>query len=300
MTDVTVIGLGQMGAAIARLLLRAGRSVTVWNRSAERAAPLEAEGAARAGDPAAAIAASPLVLICLADQAAVRGVLSAEGPAAALKGRTVVDLGTTGPEEARAAARFLEDRGARYLDAAIQAAPAQMGAPDTPILVAGPKATFEAAEAELRILGGALIWLGEAADGAAYMDLATLSYVYGAFAGFLQGARIAETMGLPVDAFGRIVQTISPSFGGFFAHEGAVIASGDFAVSESPMRISLPAVRRIADVSEDLGLDAELPRLIGGWLAEAERAGLADEELAALIKVLRARSAGPQLRAAGT
>jgi 3-hydroxyisobutyrate dehydrogenase-like beta-hydroxyacid dehydrogenase len=290
MTDVTVIGLGQMGAEIARLLLRAGRAVTVWNRSPDKASALEAEGALRVADPAAAIAASPLVLICLSDQAAVRGVLASPGAESASKGRTIVDLGTAGPEEARATAALLQGHGTGYLDGAIQAAPAQMGAPDTPILISGPRAVFDAVQPELRILGGALIWLGEAVDGAAYMDLATLSYVYGAYAGFLQGARIAETMDLDVAAYGRIVQTISPSFGAFFAHEGQVIASGDFAVSESPMRISLPAVRRITQTSESLGVDAELPRLIGGWLAEAETAGLADEELAALIKVLRSRS----------
>lgn len=55
------------------------------------------------------------------------------------------------------------------------------------------------------------------------------------------------------------------------------------------MRISIPAVDRIVRTSERLGLDVQLPRVINGWLAEAATSGLENEELAALIKVLRRR-----------
>jgi 3-hydroxyisobutyrate dehydrogenase-like beta-hydroxyacid dehydrogenase len=57
MLEVTVIGLGLMGTALARGLLRSGARVTVWNRSIAKAAPLVAEGAALA--PSAAAAARP-------------------------------------------------------------------------------------------------------------------------------------------------------------------------------------------------------------------------------------------------
>ena len=65
MTDISLIGLGNMGAALARTLLASGRSVTVWNRTEAKADPLVAAGAARADTPFAAIAASPVVLACV-------------------------------------------------------------------------------------------------------------------------------------------------------------------------------------------------------------------------------------------
>ena len=131
------------------------------------------------------------------------------------------------------------------------------------------------------------------------MDLATLSYVYGAFAGFLHGARVAEATGIDVATFGSLINAISPSFGAFFQHEGGVIASGDFRITESPLRISVPAVRRILMSSERLGLNTELPALVDGWLERAEAAGLADEELASLIKILRGGAAqGTELKRA--
>jgi 3-hydroxyisobutyrate dehydrogenase-like beta-hydroxyacid dehydrogenase len=287
MSDVSLIGLGQMGVVLAKLLAGAGRSVTAWNRSTEKTQALAASGVRAASGPAEAVAASPITLMILYDDAATNAVLSAEGLEAALAGRLIVNLGTTGPEAARAFGRRVVAAGGRYVDGAIQAAPSQMGKPDTPILVSGAADDIDAAESTLRVLGGNVVRVGERVDAAAFMDLATLSYVYGAYAGFLHGARMAETVGIDVAAYGALVEAISPSFGAFFAHEGRVIQSGDFTVSESPLRISISAVERILNSSRDLGLDDAVPGLVNTWLRKAEREGLADEELAALIKVLR-------------
>lgn len=291
MTDVTIIGLGQMGARVAELMQAAGRTVTVWNRSAAKATPLVAEGAVFAPSSAAAIAASPLTLMILADDDAVAAVLHADGVADALAGRILVNLGTNAPEAVREFAFEVAQAGGRYIDGAIQAAPSQMGQADTPLILSGERAAYDAALPLLRILAEQPTWLGEAVDAVAYMDLAALSYVYGAYAGFLHGARIAEAAGIDPAAFGRLVHAISPSFGAFFEHQGGVIAAGDFTVSESPMRISINAVERIAGVSDALAINRELPDLVNGWLGRAAARGFADEELAALIKVVRGEAA---------
>jgi 3-hydroxyisobutyrate dehydrogenase-like beta-hydroxyacid dehydrogenase len=287
MTDVTLIGLGQMGVALADLMLKAGKSVSLWNRSPDKAAALVARGAVLAETPAAAIAASPVTVICVYDYDAARDILGRKGVDEALRGRLVVNLGTGSPEDARGAENAIARQGGRYLDGAIQAAPSQMGEAGTPILISGPAPVFAEAEPLLKILAGNLVYLGDRIDAAAFMDLATLSYIYGAYAGFLHGARIAETMGINVEAFGGIVSDISPSFGAFFKHQGAVIQSGNFAVSESPMRISIAAVDRILRTSERLRLNTEMPALLNRWLQKANLANLADEELAAVIKILR-------------
>lgn len=290
MSDVTIIGLGQMGVRLAELLLAAGKSVTLWNRTEARAAPLIAAGAKLASTPAAAIAASPTSILILSDDHAVDAVLTSAGVVPALTGRIVVNLGTNSPAAARDYAGRIAEAGGDYLDGAIQAAPSQMGEADTPVLLSGSSAAYSAAEPLLRILAGNLVFLGEAADAVAYMDLATLSYVYGAYAGFLHGARIAEVTGINPATYGKLVRAISPSFGAFFEHQGGVLESGDFTISESPMRISMAAVDRIASASGDLGINRELPDLFNGWLRKAADAGLADSELAALIKVLRGAS----------
>ncbi|MCC5812679.1 MAG: NAD(P)-binding domain-containing protein [Ectothiorhodospiraceae bacterium] len=67
MSDITIIGLGAMGSALASAYLAKGMEVTVWNRSAERAAPLVAKGARLAENAAGAIDASTLILVSVLD-----------------------------------------------------------------------------------------------------------------------------------------------------------------------------------------------------------------------------------------
>lgn len=297
MSDVAMIGLGPMGVALARLLLKAGLSVTVWNRTPDKAKSLVEQGATLAPAPAAALAAGPVTILCVLDYDAVDAILTSEDTSAAVRDRLIVNLGTGSPDDARRVEAFVRRSGGRYLDGAIQAAPSQMGGDDTPILVSGAAADFDEAQPILKVLAGNIVYLGEEIGAAASMDLSTLSYVYGAFAGFLHGARIAEVAGMDVATYGSLVNAISPSFGAFFQHEGEVIASGDFRVTESPLRISIPAVRRILSTSESLGLNTEVPALMDGWLRLAATEGLADQEVAAVIKVLRDRA--PQALQAG-
>lgn len=280
---VTIIGLGAMGSTLARLYLARGARVTVWNRSPAAATAVVERGAVLAPSVAAAFAASPLTLICVSNDAAVTEILAA--PGIDLAGRTLVQLTTIDPGTARAGEAWAHARGGAYLAGAIQAAPSQMGQPDTPILIAGAPAAWEAQREPLAVLGGGWVYLGADAGAAATMDLATLSWVYGGFLGFVHGAMIAQAEGLDVATYGQILRAIAPSFGAFFAHEGAVIQAGDFAVSESPLRISLDATRRLLDTATARGLSTELPGFLAAIFASASHLG--DEEVAALIKVMR-------------
>jgi 3-hydroxyisobutyrate dehydrogenase-like beta-hydroxyacid dehydrogenase len=285
---VSVIGLGSMGATLARLLLAGGRQVTVWNRTPGKAAALIEAGAVLAPDAGSAIAASPVTLMCVHDFAAADAILGRPGVARALEGRLLVQLTTVSPREAVDGADRITQAGGRYLGAAIQAAPSQMGQPDTPLLVSGDQAAFRDVVDLLRALAGNVVYLGEQVDAAATMDFATLSYVYGSYLGFMHGSRLAEARGVDVARYGEIVRAIAPSFGAFFEHQAGVIRSGDFRVSESPLSISLQATARILAWSQESGIDTQVPRLFAGLLQRAAEAGYDKEELAALIKVFRA------------
>lgn len=287
MSETSVIGLGMMGSTLARLLLRDGYRVTVWNRTSAKSDPLIRDGAILAPSAAAAIAASPVVVVCVHDYKATNEILGAKEAASALAGRVLVQLTTGSPREARDSEVWARRQGADYLDGAIQAAPSQMARPDTTILVSGAESAFRRSEPVLKVFGGNLKYLGEQVGAASAMDLATLSYVYGGMLGFIHGARIAESEGFGVDHYGSLVAEISPTFGEFFRHEGAVIQSGDYAVSESPLKISVEATERLAQAAREGGINSEFPTFASGLFKRAMAAGYGGEEVAALIKVLR-------------
>lgn len=290
MSDVTVIGLGSMGATLARLLLESGHRVTVWNRTGSKADALVRKGAAAASSAAAAVAASPVVVVCVHDYKATNDILDTKDVASALAGRVLIQLTTGSPREARDSEAWAREHGADYLDGAIQVAPDQMAKPDTVILLSGAETAFRRGEPVLKVFAGNLKYLGEEVAAASAMDLATLSYVYGATLGFLHGARICETEGFRVDEYGAIVAEIAPSLGEFLKHEGAVIQSGRFEVSQSPLRISAEATERLAQTAKSARINAEFPNFATGLFKRAVTAGHGEEELAALIKVLRAAS----------
>jgi 3-hydroxyisobutyrate dehydrogenase-like beta-hydroxyacid dehydrogenase len=285
--EVSVIGLGAMGATLARLLLRNGYRVTVWNRTNAKAEPLVGDGAILAPSPAAAVAASPIVVVCVHDYKAANSILDTKEAASSLAGRVLVQLTTGSPREARESEAWARQQGGAYLDGAIQAAPSQMARPDTTILISGAESAFRRSEPVLKIFGGNVKYLSEEVGAASAMDLAILSYLYGAGLGFFHGARVAESEGFRVDQYGSLVAEVSPIFGEFFKHEGAVIQSGNFEVSESPLKISVEATERLAQTAREGGINSEFPEFVSGFFKKAAAAGYENEEVAALIKVLR-------------
>ncbi len=284
---VTLIGLGAMGITLAKLLLAAGYKVTVWNRSPEKAAALTREGAVPAPDVATAVAASPVTVICVYNHAATMAILDTPEVKAAIKNRTLLQLTTISPAEARFTGEWAEANGAAYMNGAIQAAPSQMGRADTPILLSGAADVYKLLIPVLRVFGGGITYLGAGISAAPTMDLATLSYIYGSVIGFLHGARITEAEGLGVDQYAAIVAGITPTFGAFLQHEGNMIHTNNFAVTESPMRISIEATARLEATAREAGINSDFPVFAAALFKKAGAAGYADEEAAALIKVLR-------------
>lgn len=142
--DISVVGLGNMGAALARLFLEAGFTTMVWNRSIEKAEPLVAAGATAATDPAEAVGGAAVALFCLDRYEHVQALLELADRAGTLAGHVVVNLTWGNPDEARAMSSWVEERGARYLDGNIYDYPVNLGPESEVISYAGDCAVFDA------------------------------------------------------------------------------------------------------------------------------------------------------------
>ncbi|RYJ03870.1 MAG: NAD(P)-dependent oxidoreductase, partial [Acetobacteraceae bacterium] len=131
MARIGIAGLGRMGAALAARLLETGNQVTVWNRSAEKCAPLVAAGASLAASPAALAGAVEAVVTILTDAAAIEAVYGGEHGilAADLAGRLVIEMSTVRPETPVALAPRIEARGGTFVECPVggTTAPARQG-----------------------------------------------------------------------------------------------------------------------------------------------------------------------------
>jgi 3-hydroxyisobutyrate dehydrogenase-like beta-hydroxyacid dehydrogenase len=181
MSDITVIGLGLMGAALARTIHRAGYDLTVWNRSPEKMQPFIDNDVAAASDAASAIDASPITLICIDNYAVTDAMLKTESIAPLLAGRTVVQLSTGTPREALEAAEWMREHDVSYLDGAILAGPNDIGTKTSQILLSGSEAAYKHAGTILDCLGSDVRYLGTNVRAASVLDLAWLCDSYGRF-----------------------------------------------------------------------------------------------------------------------
>ncbi len=181
-----------MGAALARTWLAAGHPLTVWNRSPGRSAELALRGARVADTAAEAVAASPLVVTCLLDDASVREALAD----ADLTGKDLVDLTTSTPAESRSRAAWAAGRGARFLDGGIMAVPPMIGAPGAGgyILYRGPRALFDQHRDVLGVPAETR-YAGEDFGLAALYDVALLSAMTAMFAGARHAFALVEGRG---------------------------------------------------------------------------------------------------------
>ncbi len=190
---ISILGLGAMGSAIADRLRETGYATTVWNRTAAKTEPH-----VKAGSKAAAT---------VAEAAAVerhrprrpprpRQRPRASRPVAAdLKGKVVVNLTTTTPNESRATAAWAVEHGITYLDGAIMAVPAMIGQPVARLLYSGDENAYAIAKPALETLGTA-DFEGTDAGLASLKDMALLTSMYQMFSGFMQAAAMMRTVGV--------------------------------------------------------------------------------------------------------
>lgn len=285
MSDVSVVGLGAMGAALAAALIGTGREVTVWNRTREKMKLLVAAGARGAPDLAEAIAASRRVIICLPDYETTAALFEPPEILPLLDGRTVIQLSTATPEEAATSQQWFSDHGAAYLDGAILCWPGNIGTASGRIAIAGPETVFAESRSALQHLAGDLRYLGPNIRAPATIDLAFLSRTVGIIFGSIHGALVCEAEGVPVSEFtailpagDRAVPLTEAINDGSFETITAAGASVDVAGS---------AVTRMQQQARDAGINSELPDLLCDWVRRAQAAGYGSQETAAVIKALR-------------
>jgi 3-hydroxyisobutyrate dehydrogenase-like beta-hydroxyacid dehydrogenase len=293
-SEVAVVGLGAMGGALAAALLDAGRTVTVWNRTPERAAALVTRGAAAAASVREAVAASPVTVVCLLKHPSVREVL--DPVADALHGRTLVNVTTTTPQESRALAAWAREHGITYLDGAIMAVPAMIGTGDGQILYSGSE---EAYDTLLPVLGawGSSEYLGADPGRAALVDLAMLSGMYQMFTGFLHGAAMAAPAGMTAAEFAaRQVPFLSAMVHGLAGY-AQIVDGGDYTVA-GQQSLDFSDLSHLVRASEEEGVDPAPIAAVQELIDRQVRAGYGSEGFARIYESMRRTAASAEGAAA--
>jgi len=188
---IAFLGLGLMGAGMARRLLRAGFPLTVFNRDAAKARSFAAEGARIAATPREAATGVNIIISMLADDIASRNVwLGEKGALAGAQTGTVLIESSTVTmvwvKELHAAAN---PRGCEMLDAPVTGSKPQAEAGELCFLVGGESATLEKVRPALAVMSRAIVHLGPVGSGA-------LLKIVNNFMCGVQAAALAEAVGM--------------------------------------------------------------------------------------------------------
>ncbi|PAL24199.1 NAD(P)-dependent oxidoreductase [Sphingopyxis sp. GW247-27LB] len=164
------IGLGNIGAPMAERVARRGLPLVVWNRSAEKLAPLVALGAAVASSPADVAARCDVVCLCVDSAAAVEAIILGPGGVteAAMRPRLIVDHSTIHPQKTRDLAALVKDKsGIAWLDAPVSGGPVGALAGTLAVMAGGNPADLDLARPILECFADRVTLMGPVGAGQA-------------------------------------------------------------------------------------------------------------------------------------
>lgn len=263
-------GLGLMGAPMVCQLLAAGHGVTVWNRSAAKAAPLAALGAQVAATPARAASGVDGVFMCLFDAAAVEAVVfGSDGVAQGTDLRWLVDHSSIAPDATRTLARRLAAAcGADWIDAPVSGGVAGVEAGSLVVMAGGTTTYLAQATEAMRAYAGNITHMGPSGAGQA-TKLCNQAIVAASVVALAEALGFAQRNGIDVEKLA-----------------GAL--AGGWADSK-PLQVFAP--RMIRAQAQSIGALSTMLKDVDTVVAAAQHSGAPMPLTAAVQQVLRIASA---------
>lgn len=208
MSDVSVIGTGAMGSALAEALAASGVEVTVWNRTRQKAEELSGPRIGSVGSVGEALTSSALTIVSVSDHELGRTLVEEAG--VELDGTVVASTSFVTPAQARTYAATVSVAGGCYLDLSIPAYPSEVRSGAGTFLVSGNPGAFETHRERFEQIGK-VTYIDDAPAAAFVGEMAVLLAYLPMAVGLLQGRRICEHHDLPLGWFKETVLELYPN-----------------------------------------------------------------------------------------
>jgi 3-hydroxyisobutyrate dehydrogenase len=283
---VGFVGLGRMGAPMARNLARAGHDVVLWNRTREKAGALAAEiGAQVADTPRAAAEGAAAVVTMLADDPSSEAVHHGpDGLFAAAGPRVLLEMGTMSPDHIRALAEAAPE-GVTVIDAPVSGATQAAAEAKLLIMAGATQAELAPVRPLLDAMGRRTICLGPVGAGA-IMKLSVNSLIHGINQTLAEAVTLAEAAGIAPEAAFEVIENsaaAAPMISyrkPLYLDEAAHDVTFTVALAKKDMAVT-------AALAEALGTAMPQGRVTLEKLEAAERAGYGGRDMAAILAFMK-------------
>ncbi|MEV7543240.1 NAD(P)-binding domain-containing protein [Streptomyces sp. NPDC089915] len=286
MNQVSIIGLGPMGRAMASAYLDAGHTVTVWNRSPGKDEDLLARGARRAASAAEAVAVSTLSVVSLIDVDAVYTALAG----ADLDGRVLANLSSDVPEKARAASDWARERGAAYLTGGVNVPPAGIGQEGASIFVSGPREVYEEHRAALDVLAATDYRGADPGHAQLYYQLNMIMF-WTAYTGWFQALAVARANGLTAADILPYAGYTADSMRGFYEGSAPLADADDHDGTHARLAMCAASLEHVTHTAADSGVDTGILAAHAELYRRGVDAGFGADGTARLLGLLGAPKA---------
>jgi 3-hydroxyisobutyrate dehydrogenase-like beta-hydroxyacid dehydrogenase len=283
---VGLIGLGNMGAAVAERLLDAGHALVLYNRTPEKAAPLAERGGTVAESPSALAAEVEVVLTSLADDDALESV-AAEVVAAAPAGAVLVDLSTVSPDASARVAEEARRGGVAYVRAPVSGNPSVVRAGTLTFIVSGPDDAIDRVLPVLLAIGPTVHRVGDG-EQARVVKLA-INLVIGGLAELMSEALVlGEAAGVSRQA---LLEVMGSSAAGapFVKYKTEPLLRDDYSATFTTALMEKD-VDLILETAREHDVELPVATQLKSLLRSAIEAGYGDHDFMALFLHLRSAS----------
>ncbi len=283
--QIGFIGLGIMGSRMARNLLNDGHALVVYNRTREKAAPLEKAGAAWADTPAE-LARHAEVLITMLSTPVVIQTLGMEDDGflnALPRGARWIDCSTVHPGFVRWMAGLAGARGVHYIDAPVAGTKGPAAAGDLIFLAGGRREDINYCQPLFDSMGKEVVHMGGVGQGAAMKMIFNLM-LGSAMTAYAEALVLGEALGLSRTAIADILLK-APVSAAFLKAKQPLIDQGDFE-AHFPLRWMRKDLQLAAQSAYEQGVALPALNVIKEVYALAEKDGMGEKDFAAVWQYL--------------
>jgi 3-hydroxyisobutyrate dehydrogenase-like beta-hydroxyacid dehydrogenase len=301
--NIAFIGLGNMGSAMATNLLKAGHTLTVYNRSRARADALKTLGARVASTPGEAAAGAEVAITMLADDHAVESVVFGQGSAekgTAEKSKGILDslppnathisMSTISVALSRRLAAAHAERKQHYVAAPVFGRPEAAAAAKLFIVAAGPAAQIERCHPLFNAMGQKTFIAGEEASGANLMKLTGNFLITAVIEGLAESFALVRKAGLDASLFHEIL-TNSLFNAPIYKTYGALINSQKFEPAGFKLPLGMKDNRLLLAAAEEAAVPMPMASLVRDRFLAALAQGMGEMDWSAISRI-SAKEAG--------
>ena len=280
---VLVVGLGNMGAALAETLLGAGYDTWAWNRTKEKADILLQKGALWSENVWAAVGSVDYVVMCVSNYASSVELFST---CPELDEKVVIQLTTGTASDANSFEGLVRQKQGLYIDGAIMAYPSAIGDQNCLLLVAGSQQVWAKSEALILNLGGQAQYLGEEVGAPSHLDHALIAPSIMMQMAVIQGMHMAQKAGVDLDFYSKMMSSLPGSLKADLERHTRAIIDKDFSEVQASIRTWKEALDRVLEEGQTSKINVDLLNGVNQMLAQGVEQGVGEEDIAALTKIM--------------